>query len=55
VPKKLWLYGAENSSYLGGLIRSNNVYFGKKSSYDVVTLTRNNYKNHLSQKGAEET
>jgi len=49
----LWLYEPENSSYLRGLIHSNNVYFGKKSSYDVAILNRNNYKNYLSQKGAE--
>lgn len=53
VPKKLWLYEPENSSYLRGLIHDNNIYFAKKSRYDVLILSRNNYKKHVSQKGAE--
>ena len=53
IPKKLWLYESEDSTYMRGLIHSNNVYFAKKSSFDVVILSRNNYKNYLSQKGAE--
>ena len=53
IPKKLWLYEPEDSTYIRGLIHSNNVYFAKKGSYDVVILSRNNYKKYLSQKGAE--
>lgn len=53
IPRKLWLYEAARSTYMNELIHNNNLYYGRKSKYEVIVLNRTNYKAYLSLRGAQ--
>jgi hypothetical protein len=53
IPKKLWIAEAADTSYLSGLIASNNYRVAQESGFESSLVNRDNFRHFLSEVAVE--